>query len=58
MMTDPIAFIDVTNSCVQKKVNTQTLYVPPVAPASTFYTMDIGIALAKGSKLTPYLNYV
>ena len=57
MMAKPIAYI-LGKECLKKKVNDELLYIPPVRPDSTFYTVDCGFGLAKGSKLRPYLDFV
>ena len=60
MMENTIAYIagDVTIICRQKKINERLLYVPQPGPESTFHTVDVGVALPKGSNLRPYLNFV
>ena len=60
IIAQPIAYIagKAQTECFKLKINDQLYYQPPDGPESTFYTLDVGIALAKGSKLTPYMNFV
>ena len=60
MMTEPIAYIASSGYlvCKRQKFNERLLYIPSVGPDSTFLAKEIGIVLAKGSKLTPYFNTV
>ena len=60
MMSNPIAYVAANGYlvCNQKKINDQLLYIPSVGPESTFFTEEIGIALPRGSKLTPFMNFV
>ena len=60
MMSKPTAYIaaDVHLVCPQKKINERLLYIPPTTSDSTFFTVDVGVALPKGSALKPYLDFV